>query len=151
MDFELGKKGGIWFGIIIDGKFVVVINYRQVLKFIDFKVRGRGYFVFDFLKGSGDVQSYFEVVGSEGDKYNGFNFLVGKLFQNGEIKIGWYCNVEDKQVIMLEFGIYVLLNKVLNCFWFKMVYGRERFVEIFEEIFTKEEFVDKFMGLLSIR
>lgn len=52
---------------------------------------------------------------------------------------------------MLEFGIYVLLNKVLNCFWFKMVYGRERFVEIFEEIFTKEEFVDKFMGLLSIR
>lgn len=151
MDLEPGKKGGTWLGITTDGKFAAVTNYRQAPKFIDPKARGRGHLVPDFLKGSGDVQSYLEAVGSEGDKYNGFNLLVGKLSQNGETKIGWYCNVEDKQVTMLEPGIHVLSNKVLNCFWPKMAYGRERFAEILEETSTKEELVDKLMGLLSTR
>lgn len=151
MDLEPGKKGGTWLGITTDGKFAAVTNYRQAPKFIDPKARGRGHLVPDFLKGSGDVQSYLEAVGSEGDKYNGFNLLVGKLSQNGETKIGWYCNVEDKQITMLEPGIHVLSNKVLNCFWPKMAYGRERFAEILEETSTKEELVDKLMGLLSTR
>jgi len=32
-----------------------------------------------------------------------------------------------------------------------MAYGRERFAEILEESFTKQELIDKLMGLLNLR
>lgn len=86
----------MWIGMKSDGKFVVIMFYRQLKKFIIFKVKGRGYFVLDFLKGDDDVENYFKKVSNEGDFYNGFNFLVGELLLNGEIKVGWYCNIEDK-------------------------------------------------------
>lgn len=151
MDLEPGKIGGTWLGMTTDGKFAAVTNYRQAPKFIDSKARGRGQLVPDFLKGNADVESYLEAVSSEGDKYNGFNLLVGKLSQTGETKIGWYCNIEGKQVTVLEPGIHVLSNRVLNCLWPKMAYGREKFSEIVEGTFSKEELVDKLMGLLNVR
>lgn len=151
MDLEPGKMGGTWLGMTTDGKFAAVTNYRQAPKFIDSKARGRGQLVPDFLKGNADVESYLEAVSSEGDKYNGFNLLVGKLSQTGETKIGWYCNIEGKQVTVLEPGIHVLSNRVLNCLWPKMAYGREKFSEIVEGTFSKEELVDKLMGLLNVR
>jgi len=151
MDLEQGKEGGTWLGMTTGGKFAAITNYRQAPKFVDPNAIGRGNLVPDFLKGEDNVESYLELVSSQSEKYNGFNLLVGKMLQTGETKVGWYCNVEEKQVTLLKPGIHVLSNKVLNCSWPKMAYGRERFAEILEESFTKQELIDKLMGLLNLR
>ena len=151
MDLEQGKEGGTWLGMTTRGKFAAITFYRQASKFIDPKAIGRGHLVPGFLKGNDNVESYLESVSSQSDKYNGFNLLVGNLLETGETKVGWYCNIEEKQVTLLKPGIHVLSNKVLNCSWPKMAYGRERFAEILEETFTKQELVEKLMGLLNVR
>ena len=151
MDLEPGKKGGTWLGMATDGKFAAITNYRQAPKFVDPNAIGRGHLVPDFLKGDGNVDSYLTSVSSQSEKYNGFNLLVGKLSQTGDTKVGWYCNIEEKQVTLLKPGIHVLSNKVLNCSWPKMAYGRERFARILEETSTKQELIDKLMSLLNAR
>ena len=151
MYLEQGKEGGTWLGMTTSGKFAAITFYRQAPKFIDPNAIGRGHLVPGFLQGDDDVERYLESVSSQSDKYNGFNLLVGNLLQTGETKIGWYCNIEEKQVTLLKPGIHVLSNKVLNCSWPKMAYGRERFAEILEETSTKQELVDKLMGLLNAR
>ena len=152
MDQKQGKEGGTWLGMTTGGKFGAVTFYRQAPKsVVNPNAIGRGHLVPDFLEGDDNVESYLESVSSQSDKYNGFNLLVGKLLQTGETKVGWYCNIEEKQVTLLKPGIHVLSNKVLNCSWPKMAYGRERFAEILEETSTKQELIDKLMGLLNVR
>jgi len=151
MDLAQGKEGGTWLGMTTSGKFAGITFYRQAPKFIDRNAIGRGHLVPGFLKGDDNVESYLESVSSQSDKYNGFNLLVGNVLQTGETKVGWYCNIEEKQVTLLKPGIHVLSNGVLNCSWPKMAYGRERFAEILEETSTKQELVDKLMSLLNVR
>ena len=151
MDLEQGKEGGAWLGITTGGKFAAITNYRQAPKFVDPNAIGRGHLVPDFLEGDDKVESYLESVSSQSDKYNGFNLLVGKLLQTGETKVGWYCNIEEKQVTLLKPGIHVLSNKVLNCSWPKMAYGRKQFAEILDKTSTKQELIDKLITLLNVR
>ena len=151
MDLEPGKEGGTWFGLNKDGKFAAITNYRQGAKFINANAVGRGFLVPDFLEGDGNVSEYLQGVRGKADQYNGFNLLVGKLSLTGDSKVGWYCNIEEKEVKMLSPGIHVLSNKVLNCSWPKMVYGRQRFDSILDETCTKQELIDKLMGLLRVR
>ncbi|KAJ7319150.1 Transport and Golgi organization protein 2 [Desmophyllum pertusum] len=125
--------------------------YGQAPKFFGPSTIGRGYLVPDFLKGDGNVESYLKTVSGQSEKYHGFNLLVGKLSQTDETKVGWYCNIEDKQVTMMEPGIHVLSNKVLDCPWIKMDYGRKRFAKILEENPTKKELIDELMDLLTAR
>lgn len=151
MDLEQGKEGGTWLGMTTGGKFAAITNYRQAPKFVDPNAKGRGHLVPDFLEGDDNVESYLESVSSQSDQYNGFNLLVGKLLQTGETKVGWYCNIEEKQITLLKPGIHVLSNKVLNCSWPKMAYGREQFAEILEKTSTKQELIDKLIRLLNVR
>lgn len=151
MDLEPGKEGGTWLGMNKDGKFASITNYRQAPKFTDPNATGRGHLVPDFLEGDGNVQNYLANVSSKAHKYNGFNLLVGKLSLTGESSVGWYCNIEQKVIKMLNPGIHVLSNKVLNCSWPKMVYGRERFAGILNKTYTKRELTDQLIELLSVR
>ena len=151
MDLEHGKEGGTWLGMTTSGKFAAITFYRQAPKFVDRNAKGRGHLVSDFLEGDDYVESYLESVSNQSDKYNGFNLLVGKLQQAGETKVGWYCNIEEKHITLLKPGIHVLSNKVLNCSWPKMAHGRKKFAEILEETSTKQELIDKLMGLLNAR
>ena len=151
MDLEVGREGGTWLGMTKDGKFAAITNYRQAPKFTDPNATGRGHLVADFLEGDGNVRKYLENVSSNADRYNGFNLLVGTLSKGGDSKVGWYCNVEEKAVKMLSPGIHVLSNKVLNCSWPKMVYGRKRFADILGQVYTKQELIDKLIGLLTVR
>ena len=105
----------------------------------------------DFLKGDADIEDHLNTVSGEGDKYNGFNLLVGKLSPTGETKVGWYCKTEDKQVTMLQPGIHVLSNKTLNCSWPKMGYGKKRFASILEETSSKEDLIDELIWMLTAR
>lgn len=151
MDMKSGREGGTWIGMKTDGKFAATTFYRQSKKFIVSKAKGRGHLVSDFLKGDDDAENYLKKVRDEGDLYNGFNLLVGELSPNGETKMGWYCNIEDKQVTMLKPGIHVLSNKTLNCSWPKMGYGKKRFARIIETTSTKEDLVDELLWMLKAR
>ena len=151
-DLKPGREGGTWLGMNKDGRFEAITNYRQSPQFMDRDAIGKGHLVSDFLEGdAGDVRDYLENVSSRGDNYNGFNLLVGKLSLTGDSNVGWYCNVEDKVVRMLTPGFHALSNKVLNCSWPKMVYGRERFAGILNETCSKQELIDNLIGLLSRR
>lgn len=151
MDLEPGKEGGTWLGVSKDGKFGAITNYRQAPKFIKPNAVGRGDLVADFLQGDVAVREYLQSVSRKADKYNGFNLLLGKLSMTSASKVGWYCNIEEKDIKMLNPGIHVLSNKVLNCSWPKMVYGRQRFSGILDESCTKQELIDKLMELLRVR
>ena len=151
MDMEQGKEGGTWLGINKNGKFAAITNYRQASKFIDPDAQGRGHLVADFLTGETSVTDYLECISSVGDKYNGFNLLVGDLQEDSKSAVGWYCNVENKEVRRLTPGTYALSNRVLDCSWPKMVYGKERFTEILEEALPKQELVDELLLLLNNR
>ena len=151
MDLQPGREGGTWLGVTKDGKFAAITFYRQAKKFVRPNAIGRGHLASDFLNGDGDVESYLETVSNQSEKYNGFNLLVGKLSQTGETKVGWYCNIEEKQVTMLKPGIHVLSNRVLNNSWPKMAYGRERFAGILKGCSTKQELIDNLIGLLNLR
>ena len=151
MDLEPGREGGTWLGTTTDGKFAAITFYRQAKKFVRPNATGRGHLVSDFLKGDGNVEGYLETVSSQSERYNGFNLLVGKLSQTGETKVGWYCNMEGKQVTMLKPGIHVLSNRVLNYSWPKMVYGKQRFLNILEKSTAKKELIDNLMGLMNLR
>lgn len=151
MDLEPGKEGGTWLGVSKDGKFGAITNYRQAPKFIKPNAVGRGDLVADFLQGDVAVREYLQSVSRKADKYNGFNLLLGKLSMTSASKVGWYCNIEEKDIKMLNPGIHVLSNKVLNCSWPKMVYGRQRFSGILDESRTKQELIDKLMELLRVR
>ena len=105
----------------------------------------------DFLKGDGTVKDYLQDVNNAADNYNGFNLLVGKLSLTEESRVGWYCNIEERVITMLRPGIHVLSNKVLNCPWPTMVYGKERFGNILNEASTKQELIDKLIEMLNMR
>ena len=151
IDLEPGKEGGTWLGMNKDGKFGVITNYRQAPKFMNRQALGRGHLVPDFLKGDSTVKDYLQDVYNAADNYNGFNLLVGKLSLTEESRVGWYCNIEERVITMLRPGIHVLSNKVLNCPWPKMVYGKERFGNILNEVSTKQELIDKLIEMLNMR
>lgn len=153
MDLKPGKEGGTWLGVNKNGKFATVTNYRQASTFFNPNAIGRGHLVPGFLQGDGNVHDYLQTVSSQADQYYGFNLLVGKLSLTDASKVGWYCNIEGKDIMMLNPGIHVLSNKVLNCTWPKMVYGRRNFTRIIDSTrnYTKEDLVDKLMELLTAR
>ena len=151
MDLTSGKAGGTWLGMSKDGAFGALTNYRQSAKFVDPNKKGRGSLVVDYLKQGGNVTDYLEHIKSEGDQYNGFNLLVGKISPEHQSQVGWYCNVEDETVKMLHPGTYVLSNRVLDFPWPKVVYGRQRFTEIIKTSASKQDLTDKLMALLNER
>ena len=151
MDMKQGREGGTWLGISKKGKFAAVTTYRQAPKFLNPNAKGKGHLVTDFLTGETSVTDYLECISSVGDKYNGFNLLVGDLQEDSKSAVGWYCNVENKEVRRLTPGTYALSNRVLDCSWPKMVYGKERFTEILKEGRPKQELIDELLLLLNNR
>lgn len=151
MDLKPGREGGTWLGITKDGTFGAITNYRQSPTFLNPYAVGKGHLVPDFLEGDGNVRKYLEEVSRTADECNSFNLLVGKLSLTGSSKFGCFCNADKENIRMLTPGIHGLSNNVLDCPWPKMVYGKERFANILNEACTKQELVDKLIGMLNLR
>ncbi|XP_068681144.1 transport and Golgi organization protein 2 homolog [Montipora foliosa] len=151
MDLEPGKEGGTWLGVNKNGNFAAVTNYRQAPQFLNSNAVGRGHLVPDFLEENIDVKEYLQRISNKAVNYNGFNLLVGKLSLSGKSEVGYYGNIEEMEIKMLSPGIHVLSNKVLNCSWPKMVYGRKRFASILAERCSKQELIDKLIKLLCVK
>jgi uncharacterized protein with NRDE domain len=111
------KNKGTWLGITKYGKFAAVTNYRNPSTFRS-DAPSRGRLVRRYLTGNQKPDNYLKKIALQGDKYNGFNLLLGDyndlfVFSKGR----------EKQ--KLKAGIYGLSNHLLNSLWPKVTRSRK--------------------------
>jgi uncharacterized protein with NRDE domain len=114
--------GGTWLGVTRDGRFAALTNYRAPAE-MQPNAPTRGTLVSNFL--SGEVRtplSYLDSVARNGDRYNGFNLIVGDFTRR---ELAWYGNRADAPPALLDAGIHGLSNSLLDTPWPKLVAQRE--------------------------
>jgi len=117
-----GLAGGTWLGVARDGRFAAITNYKEENADKTFEV-SRGRLVADYLKSQGlKGKDYLKAV--EGEKYAGFNLLVGD--SSG---IHCYAN-RRKGITTLTEGIHALGNRFLNSETKKVIKVKEDFKEL---------------------
>ncbi len=112
------EAGGTWFGITPSGRLAAVTNVRDPAS-VRAGAPSRGALVSDFLAGRSSPTAYLGRVAEEGDRYNGFNLLVGD-----PTGLYYYSN-RDAGPRSLEPGIHGLSNHLLNTPWPKVERGRQ--------------------------
>ena len=70
---------------------------------------------------------YLRRVAQDGDRYNGFNLLVGDFTRR---ELGWYGNRADAAPSLLEPGVHGLSNSLLNTPWPKLVAQRDALCDL---------------------
>jgi uncharacterized protein with NRDE domain len=118
--------GGTWLGITRSGRFAAVTNYREMQA--QRGEQSRGDLVADFLKTEEPADEYMQGVRSRGNRYSGFNLLVGEI--NAGRKEMYYFSNRGEDVRNLDAGIYALSNHLLDTPWPKVASGRMRFSEL---------------------
>lgn len=111
------QAGGTWLGVHRSGRFAAVTNYYDDSPpSINFESRGR--LVTDYLLGVLDPLDYLRTI--EGDKFAGFNLLLGDTS-----KLGYLTNrgIGGRE---LPPGIYGLSNATLDSSWDKVERSKER-------------------------
>lgn len=121
------QDGGTWMGITREGRFAAITNIREPSCKRD-DAPSRGALVADFLSGDASPQEYIERIAADGDRYNGFNLLVGDRSQ-----LLWYSNGEpddERNGKSLAPGIYGLSNGTLDAPWPKVVRTKAQFASL---------------------
>jgi uncharacterized protein with NRDE domain len=120
------RAGGTWMGITRRGRFAALTNYREPRCRYP-RGPSRGFLVRDFLTGNLAPQTYLTTIAAQGQRYDGFNLVVGDS-QSG---LFYYCNrgpnidgATHNAPIRLERGIYGLSNHYLDTPWPKVVRGK---------------------------
>jgi uncharacterized protein with NRDE domain len=112
------REGGTWMGVTRAGRFAAVTNFRDPGFAQRADAPSRGALVADFLRGSGDAESYAHDLAARAAAYNGFNLLVG---DEGGL---FYLSNRAEGVRRLEPGVYGLSNHLLDTPWPKVVRAR---------------------------
>lgn len=107
------KDGGTWMGVMRDGRFGVLTNYRDPSRRHP-GLRSRGLILTDFFKSSQSPAEFLAALQKHAAEYNAFNLLVGDQHQ-----FLFFSNVQG-QVESLGPGIYGLSNHLLDTDWFKV-------------------------------
>lgn len=129
--------GGTWLGMSRDGRFAALTNYRAPN---DMRADAptRGALVSNWLGGgaaaspdrrqTGDTPlDYLNRIAAVGDRYNGFNLLIGDWSRR---ELGWYCNRGNPDSdgrrpsaapCLLDAGTHGISNAVLDTAWPKLV------------------------------
>jgi uncharacterized protein with NRDE domain len=110
------KHKGTWLGITRTGRIAAITNFREPFVQIA-NAPSRGFLVSDFLSSKESPENYLEYVKSMGQKYNGFNILVGDM--SG---IYYYSNRGDN-IQRIKPGFYGLSNHLLDTPWPKVEKG----------------------------
>jgi uncharacterized protein with NRDE domain len=113
------EAGGTWMGITRTGKLSFVTNYRDLSNLKD-NAPSRGQLVSDYLQKEIDAETYLKDIEPRGDKYNGFNLIVGD--QNSL----WYLSNYNKGIKKITPGFYGLSNHLLETPWPKVINGKEK-------------------------
>ncbi|SAL44870.1 NRDE family protein [Caballeronia humi] len=119
--------GGTWLGVTRDGRFAALTNYRAPSE-VRPDAPTRGALVSDFLADAPVAPlDYLRRVARDGDRYNGFNLLVGDFTRH---ELGWYGNRADAPPLLLEPGVHGLSNSLLNTPWPKLVAQRDALCDL---------------------
>jgi uncharacterized protein with NRDE domain len=112
------QEGGTWLAIDAGSRFAAVTNYRKPLLEIPFP-RTRGDIVINYVTGSASSREYVHFLQTEGNKYNGFNVIVGD-----SDSIYYYSN-QGPAPKLLQPGFYGLSNHLLDTQWPKVSRGKK--------------------------
>ena len=111
------EAGGTWMGVSRSGRFAAITNYRDPNGIVP-GAPSRGQLVCDFLAGRDEPPRYLERLVGDGERYNGFNLLVG---DGAEL---WYYSNRAAEPKSLDAGVYGLSNHVLDSPWPKVERGK---------------------------
>ena len=112
------QGGGTWLGITARMKFAAITNYRDPASNRT-DTPSRGQILMRYLTGSLDACQYIRFIAEGGDRYNGFNLIIG----DGE-ELYYYSNRSDGPRLLAP-GFYGLSNSLLDVAWPKVVRGKE--------------------------
>lgn len=113
------QAGGTWMGVTHHACWAAITNYRDPADRIE-DAPSRGALVANYLKQTPSPAAYMERVTERGERYNGFNLLIGTP---RELK--YYSN-RDGTVRSLEPGVHGLSNHLLDTGWPKVERGRKK-------------------------
>ena len=112
------QGGGTWLGITAQLKFAAITNYREpAANRAD--APSRGEILKNYLSGELDAGQYMSSLAANGDKYNGFNLILGD-----RKKLYYYSNRSVGPQLLAP-GFYGLSNHLLDVPWPKVVRGKE--------------------------
>ena len=117
------KHGGSWLGISRQGRFAAVTNVREPSNKIA-SATSRGTLVSEYLMSDISTENYLEDLLDRIDQFDGFNLLVGD--RNALCFLGSL----EKQIRILDAGVYGISNGVFDCPWPKVNQGKQRLAEI---------------------
>ena len=107
------REGGMWLGLTRRGRFAAVTNFREPGTGRS-DARSRGWLVRDFLFGDTPALDYAAALATDGERYNGFNVLLG---ESGQL---FYCSNRGGAPRALHPGVYGLSNHLLDTPWPKV-------------------------------
>ncbi len=108
---------GVWLGVTRNGRIAAVTNFREP-GFQIADAPSRGFLVSDFLASKESPKSYLKHLEKLGNRYNGFNLIVGDWAQ-----LFYYSNRADSLQKMKP-GLYGLSNHLLDTPWPKVKKGK---------------------------
>ena len=109
-------------GITRTGRFAAITNFREPGNIIE-NAPSRGFLVLDFLKTDYSPENYLKTVQNKGNRYNGFNLLVGT-----HQEIFYYSNRQNR-ILKIRPGIHGLSNHLINTNWPKLRKGKQLLAE----------------------
>jgi uncharacterized protein with NRDE domain len=112
------RGGGTWFGITRSGRWAALTNFRDPRGYRD-NAPSRGILLTEYLFGSDDPSAYLASIRREGERYNGFNLIVGT-----HRELHYYSN-RSGTIMELGPGLYGLSNHLLDTPWPKVSRGKE--------------------------
>jgi len=121
------QSNGTWLGITKNGRFAAITNYRNP-KQVKACAPSRGLLVSNYLSGDDSCMNYLKQVEANGNKYNGFNLLVGDTN-----RLLYYSN-KKTGIQTISKGIKGLSNHFLDTPWPKVEKGKKDFEKtVFEK------------------
>lgn len=114
------KNSGTWMGVTRTGRIAAITNYRDPASVMD-HAPSRGLLASTFLTDTRPPKAFLEAISNDAHRYNGFNLLVGNLFEI------YYFSNKANEIKRLEPGLYGLSNHLLDTPWPKVARGKAAF------------------------
>ena len=121
------RAGGTWLGITRTGRIAAITNYRDPST-IKEHAPSRGELVTRFLMGSDSPEAFIEKLIQAGDRYNGFNLVLGV-----QDALFGYSNRGKGALYEFTSGYYGLSNHLLDTPWPKVAWSKESFAALLSQ------------------
>lgn len=126
------KAGGTWMGISRDGTFSALTNFRDPAIQKE-NAPSRGHLALEYLMKREKPAEYLHKVDEKADQYSGFNLIVGDSNQ-----MCYYSN-QQKEIRLLEPGLYGLSNHLIDTPWPKILSAKKALSEAIQDKSISEE------------